>query len=151
MKKAKQHGGSRLHSGRKRVLSTVQTLHVGACCEKLWRKRAEGKGWARYENEDKTRNVRQERQRIELIPVKLRARSSRSLAEIGGEIDEIRDPDSRKHFRRFVSIPLKRPYGERTKVIDSAVRWCWCAYRVRITRRRALECWKRYRAFIRQS
>jgi hypothetical protein len=135
-------GGARSGAGRKSNLSKLQALMVGGYCEALWNQAAEDQAHARHEQEPTTKMIRQEQDRAELIPKSPRGR--RMNPEITESIDDIVRAAGRQ---RAVSIPLKRPYGAKVKVIAVAIAWCQEKYGQTITESKALECWKEWKRF----
>ena len=64
--------------------------------------------------------------------------------EITEGIDDITKHAGRK---RAVSIPLKRPYGAKAKLIAEVIAACREKYGLTITPSKAAECWKEYKRF----
>src|SRR5712691_8357915 len=114
------HGGARAGAGRKRVLSWRQRIAVGAECERLWQEAVESRARAHYEQDPRVREIRLEQSRTGLIPLSLKKTTGKlSLLEIEDEIETILDGRS-----RLVSIPVKRPWGTRPRIIED-VRACY--------------------------
>lgn len=84
--------------------------------------------------------IRDEQARTELVPIFSR-KGRRSVRDISEGIDEITGK------RRLVSIPIKRPYGVKAKVIADAIEWCRLEFGQIITPSKAVECWKKYKRF----
>lgn len=134
-------GGARSGAGRKSPLTGWQSLQVGEHCETLWLQAAEAQALARYEELPKTKEIRAEQLRTEMIPMAARRRAKQSLQDIGESIDDITGG------KRGVSLPLKRPYGAKAAVIKAAIAWCKAEYDQTITASKATECWKAYKRF----
>lgn len=133
-------GGARSGAGRKSKLTSFEALAVGGYCETLWQQAAEDQAMARYEADPTTKNVRQEQVRSDLIP-KSRGGKRRMNPDITESIDDI------TAGKRAVSIPLKRPYGARAKILADVVEHCRVEYGRIISPSKAAECWKQFKKF----
>ena len=145
--RARTHGGTRAGAGRKRALSWRQLISVGAECERLWREAAEEGAFAQYEQDPRVKEIRIEQGRSELIPQRLRRTRSgkESMRDIEDDIETILGDR-----RRAVSIPVKRPWGARSRIIERARAWCRDRYGLNVTARRVEAGWDAYRDFLRK-
>lgn len=134
-------GGARAGAGRKGFsLSAVEQLMVGEHCEHLWRQAAEDQAMERHSNSTPVNQQIRDVQESAALVGRL-ARKYGMPEEITEDIDELTGG------MRFVSIPLKRPYGMKGKILAAAIEWCRVEYGQIITTSKATECWKKYSSF----
>jgi hypothetical protein len=151
------HGGRRAGAGRKPVLTYLQQINVGAECERLWREAAEKTALAPYEKCADESGIRDEQRRLTDIPIQLRATKQANppgsvLMTVGEILEEVsQEIDKALPHGRVISIPLRRPKGQRAVVIAHAIDWCRQTYGVNITQRRVDDCWKLYRTWLSRS
>jgi hypothetical protein len=116
----------------------MDAIDIGWACDELWLRISQRKAEAKHRNQQYVKDIRQEQALIHEIPIE----------DIAQGIDDILDGAGRG---RFVSKPLKRPKGKRERVKRVVARFARRAHRVAISPRRAEECWKEYRKFVRTS
>jgi hypothetical protein len=133
-------GGAGRGQGRKPALDPVEAFEVGERCEYLWHKAAENDALAEHNKLPISRMVQDEQARAALIPMPARGRR-RMNPEITEAIDEITEG------ARRVTLALRRPHGEKAKVLADAVAWCEEQFGQIISANKADECWKAFRRF----
>jgi hypothetical protein len=137
-------GGARSGAGRKSALSTFEALQLGEWCEYQWSKTAEDQALERHTKSTRTTLQIRDVQDSAALVGRL-ARKHGMPEQITEDIDHLTGGD------RVVSIPLKRPYGAKAKVIAAAIKWCKAEYGQTITVSKATECWKAYKRFQRRA
>jgi hypothetical protein len=131
-------GGARPGAGRK-GLTAIEKLLIGNECAQRWGELAKQRAIERHRKLPKTKEIEFEQSRAHLIHKNLRKTSRKNLKDISDSIDEITDG------RRHTSIPITRPYGSRTALLQAVVAWCFETYGLQISTSQARESWKKFR------
>ena len=133
-------GGARPGAGRK-GLTAIEKFLIGNECARRWAQVAQDQAIERHRKLPKTKEIEFEQSRAHLIHKNLRKTSRKNLKDISDSIDEITEG------RRVASIPIKRPYGNKTELLQAVVAWCSETYGLQISTSQARESWKKFRRF----
>lgn len=133
-------GGARAGAGRK-GLTNYEKLLIGAECERRWDDLAEREAIERHNALPENQAIVQEQARAELIPKRLRRSAKESIRDISESIDEITGG------ARRVSIPIKRPYGAKPKIIAEVIAYVNERFDVTVSASQVSESWKEWSKF----
>jgi hypothetical protein len=143
--KSKGRGGSRPGAGRKPVLrDELERWAVGGWCESEWRRIAEENARERVENQKLPAALDELRNRILQKAENLNWPRDRIVNELISAGERTFGKRS-----RLYRCPRKRPYGERDKVIHSAIAHFKQRCELTLTRRTVEQCWKDFLALER--
>jgi hypothetical protein len=139
------HGGYRVRSGRKPILTAPQQLAISSWCEHQWRQLAEKRALTAYQA--KTQGIRAAQDRTALVP--LRSRKGKNLSEIREDIDNAVSKRT-GGLKRYTTIPVKRPRNQRAKIIRAGIARCWKEYAVHVKPRLIDSYWDKHRRELRR-
>ena len=131
--------------GRPQALSDRERIDVGQGCETLWNRKAERRAWRAMDEQPGMGGVRIAQARTQMVPVTARRRSAavrETIEDVAGDINDAMDG------KRFHSVPITRPRGEKDRVKGAVIRWCRLKYGKAITPRMAQRCWDEFRALL---
>jgi hypothetical protein len=156
MAKAKNaHGGRRFRAGRKQSLSFEARMVIGSLCEEKWSAKSEAAARLEHRSGPYISDIREEQNRLNIIPVKSRSDKNSSpkckstellsvpetIDEVSQEIEAILKDNG---ALRFSSTPVRRPQGAKEglleEVVDSMIT------RQAITKRMVKKCWDEFRS-----
>ena len=145
-------GGRRAGAGRRSVLTDMERFAIGARCEERWRAAAQA-------NEDAaiakaTPRVQQEWAKARAVPVSERKAWLSSYAgrehlddvEFALREDQRIEAEDELEAARHVRIRVKRPKGQRQRIIEAVAADESVRRGVRISARMVERCWKEFRA-----
>lgn len=133
-------GGARVGAGRKGLTATEKLL-IGGECDRRWQELAEREAMERYEADAKTKEIRLEQSRTELIPKHARKHAGEALEDIADDIDDITGGN------RLRSIEIRRPYGSKPAIIADVIEYVRDTYGKSVTAGQIAESWKLWSKF----
>lgn len=128
--------------GRPAALTFKQMIAVGGECERIWLALAQDLADQKYEAQPFVMDLRKEQAAFQSTPISKRRAWRAGLKDFS---DGIKDILLDAHERGLTKFITARPYRTKNTVKDAGVTWCHERYGIKITRRRAQECWVIFR------
>lgn len=141
------HGGKRKGAGRPPALSPVEQQKIGIWCEYHWHQFAVKRARDALHNRRDLESVR--RIQRELAAEPLSKRKGAFVRKLTVSVRE-RQGDISDHFKslgisRSTTAPIKRPRGERARIIEACIATVKEEWGLRVTARAVRTCWDNYR------